>query len=127
MDFQAITQVNKRWIFSAGDQRDKATPELLREIYADATSKAVFYANMHSELAAIIDRENEALHQRHCPTVDEIEKTPFRDRFEKQRQRDYYIRDCNRISGMYDVLSEAWKKYSRADKIARQARAALEG
>lgn len=126
MDIQSITQVNYKWIFSAGIH-DKARPELLREIYTEARKDAAFYDRMASELAAIIDREREKLQHRHCPQIDEIEKMPLAEKCTAEVEREYYLRDSNEISGMYDVLSEVNQKRFHADKIARQARAALEG
>lgn len=127
MDLQGITQVNKSWIFSAGSIRDKATPELLREIYADAVQNARFYERMQRELREIIDREREKLQARHCPTVEEIEKMPLAERCGAEVQREYYLRDTNKISGIYDALSEATNKQWHYEKIARQAKTALEG
>lgn len=128
MDVQSITQVNKKWIFSEGGQiRDKASPETLRAIYADAVQNARFYERMRRELSEIIDREREKLQTRRCPTVEEIEKLPFGKNIDAKLQREYYLRDVNKISGMYDALSEITQKHWRCEKIARQARAALEG
>lgn len=128
MDLQGITQVNKSWIFSAGSIREKATPEKLREIYAAAVENARFYERMHRELSAIIDREREKLQARHCPTVEEIKALHNRlAAIDLEVEREYYLRDCNKISGMYDILSEATNKHWHYEKIARQARAALEG
>lgn len=127
MEIQSISQVNYKWIFSAGGIHDKARPELLLEIYTEARKDAAFYDRMASELTAIIDREREKLQQRHCPQRDEIEKMPLAERCTAEVEREYYLRDSNEISGMYDVLSETNRKRFHADKIARQAKAALEG
>lgn len=128
MDFQDIKEVNKSWIFSAGSIREKATPEMLREIYADAVQNAAFYSRMYRELTAIIDREREKLQQRHCPTVEEIKKSNnLFNTIDLELEREYYLRDSDKISGMYDALSEATNKRWHYEKIARQAKSALEG
>lgn len=128
MDVQSITQVNKSWIFSAGSIRDKATPETLREIYQTAKRDAAFYARMYEELTQIIDREREKLQARHCPTVEDIHALHNKlAAIDLEVQREYYLRDADKISGLYVALSDANEKRWHCEKIARQARAALEG
>lgn len=127
MDVQSISQVNRKWIFSADSIRDKATPEKLREIYAEALDDAKFYSRMYDEISAHIDAEREKLQARSCPTVEEIQKLPFGERIDAEIRREYYIRDANEISGMYEILGKAVNARAHAGKIARQAKAALEG
>ena len=128
MDIQSISQVNKQWIFSAGSIRDKATPETLREIYRTAKIDAAFYDRMYGEISQIIDRERENLQARHCPTLEEIKALhSVAEEIEMKIQREYYLRDADKISGLYIALSDATQKRGHCEKIARQARAALEG
>lgn len=127
MDVQSITQVNRKWIFSVGDMRDKASPEILRDIYAAALDDVKFYSRMYDEVSAHIDAAREKLQSRSCPTVDEIQKLPLWERIDAEVKREYYIRDANEISGMYDILGKAVNARAHAGKIARQAKASLEG
>lgn len=127
MDVQSITQVNSKWIFTTGDGREKADPETLREIRRAAIEDAAFYERMKEELNQIIDREREKLQKRYCPTKDEIDRLPLGESIAAKIQREYYLRDANAIGGIYSVLSETFRKHDHCIKIARQARAALEG
>ena len=127
MDVQSISQVNKKWIFSGSMIQDKASVETLREVYETAKRDAAFYARMYDELSEIIDKAREKQSTKDCPTVDEIQKLPLGERIDAEVKREYYLRDCNKISGMYDVLSNIFAKRAHCEKIAKQARAALEG
>lgn len=109
MDFNAITEVNASWVFSASSKRERATPELLREIHADAVENAIFYDRMCTELSAIVDREQGKL-ERRCYTDAEQYKT-----------------DTSALCGMYEMLDEIGEKRAHAERIAYQSRVALEG
>lgn len=128
MDFNAITEVNASWVFSEGNGRDRATPELLRAIHADAVQNAIFYERMCKELGAIVDREQDKLKQRHCPTTEEIQAAgSVLDQIEPQLQREYYLADAAAVSGMCEMMQEIFLKHMHAEKIKRQAAMALEG
>ena len=128
MDFNAITEVNASWVFSEGNGRDRATPELLRAIHADAVQNAIFYDRMCKELGAILDREQDKLKQRHCPTPEEIRAAgSVLDQIEPQLQREYYLTDAAAVSGMFEMAEEIFEKHMHAEKIKRQAAMALEG
>lgn len=128
MDFNAITEVNGSWVFSEGNGRDRATPELLRSIHADAMQNAIFYERMCKELGAIVDREQGKLKQRHCPTTEEIQAAgSIADQIEPKLQREYYLADAAAVSGMCEMMQEIFLKHMHAEKIKRQAAMALEG
>lgn len=128
MDFNAITEVNASWVFSEGNGRERATPELLRAIHADAVQNAIFYDRMCKELGAIVDREQDKLKQRHCPTPEEIRAAgSVLDQIEPKLQREYYLTDAAAVSGMCEMWQEIHRKREHAEKIKRQAAIALEG
>lgn len=128
MDFNAITEVNGSWVFSEGNGRDRATPELLRSIHADAVQNAIFYDRMCRELGAIVDREHGKLKQRHCPTTEEIRAAgSVLDQIEPKLQREYYLADAAAVSGMCEMVQEIFLKHMHAEKIKRQSEIALEG
>lgn len=128
MDFNAITEVNGSWVFSEGNGRDRATPELLRSIHTDAMQNAIFYERMCKELGAIVDREQGKLKQRHCPTPEEIRAAgSVLDQIEPKLQREYYLADAAAVSGMCEMVQEIFLKHMHAEKIKRQSEIALEG
>lgn len=128
MDFNTITEVNGNWVFSEGNGRERATPELLRAIHDDAVQNAIFYDRMYRELAAIVDREQNKLKQRHCPTPEEIRAAgSVLDQIEPKLQREYYLADAAAVSGMCEMMQEIFLKHMHAEKIKRQAAMTLEG
>ena len=126
MDVQSISQVNKHWIFLADSTREQATPEKLREIWTAARTDSAFYERMYKDVSEQIDKTREKLNTRHCPTSKEIDaKHDILAAINLKVEREYYIADSNKISGMYDLLHYAFERKEHADIIARQARAAL--
>lgn len=128
MDVQSITEVNRKWIFSGSMIIDKASIETIQEIYRTAMIDAAFYERMYNEVSARIDREREKLKARHCPTKEEIDNaSDWSTEYDLKRQRAEYIKNSDAIGGMYDILSDAFKKQQHCKKLIHQARIALEG
>lgn len=126
MDIQNISQVNKRFVFLAHSTHERATPEKLREIWTAARTDSAFYERMYKDVSDQIDKALEKLSTRHCPTLKEIDDTHnILAEINLKVEREYYIADQNKISGMYDLLHYAFERKEHADIIARQARAAL--
>lgn len=126
MDVQNISQINKRFVFAADSSREQATPEKLREIWTAARKDSEFYERMYKDVSDQIDKAREKLSTRHCPTSKEIDDTHnILEEINLKVEREYYIADQNKVSGMYDLLHYAFERKEHADIIARQARAAL--
>jgi len=132
-----VTECNHSFIHlntEGKQERLKATLDLLRSIFTQAEEDSRFYYRVKEVLRAEFEQRREKVENRYHYITDDERKERYRAggykngiglEIEQQINNEECTRQFSAVYGFYDAVKFASDKWMEADKIKRQATAAL--
>lgn len=132
-----VTECNHSFIYlntEGKQERLKATLDLLRSIFTQAEEDSRFYYRVKEVLRAEFEQRREKVEDRYHYITDDERKERYRAggykngiglEIEQQINNEECTRQFSAVYGFYDAVKFASDKWMEADKIKRQATAAL--